>query len=249
MASFVTNNIVEAYKQEGESWKNALDRAREELKISSEIKLSILGRLDEMAEGLILIGADLTAEEKNKYIGLEKEYEWSLLLGASTDTYDILGLVESAWDLGELPHGFEEVCVNPEKEFVLPYPAFSSKNVGGEPLWKLTREGEEFEAPTKEMKIMAHELLETRKISSKELLPQILERIEKVQGDFRQEEIAKSWQNALKNECNFYIVDFRTKVSSGTYIRALANAWGKKLGCGGIAWSIKRTKVGDIYQI
>ncbi|MFZ3020243.1 MAG: hypothetical protein WA051_01835 [Minisyncoccia bacterium] len=238
-------NLISAYKKEGESWKNALERARLELNLSSDTKLSILGRLDEMAEGLILIGIDVSADEKQKLIDTEKVYEWSLLLGATTDTHDILGLVESVWDLGELPHDFNDICVNVSGELILPYPAFSSKNIGGEPLWKLSREGADVEMPNRKMNIISHELLETKNISSKNLLQEITERIQKVEGDFRQEEILGAWQKALVADCNLIEVRFKTEVSSGTYIRAVAHSWGQKLGCGAIALRIKRTKIGE----
>jgi tRNA pseudouridine55 synthase len=43
----------------------------------------------------------------------------------------------------------------------------------------------------------------------------------------------------------FPIVEFKVKVSSGTYIRALARDMGKKLGCGAYLNNLERTKVGD----
>ncbi len=231
-------------KQEGESWKMAMERARIELNISPTSKLSILGRLDEMAEGLILIGVDVSEEEKQNLIEQDKEYEWSLLLGATTDTYDILGIVESVWDLHELPHNFEEVCKNTKGKFVLPYPSFSSKNVGGMALWEHSRLENEIDAPEREMEIISHEFLGEAKISSKDLLAQIVERVSKVKGDFRQKEIIEAWQKALAIDCILIEAKFRTKVSSGTYIRAIAHSWGQKLGCGGIALKIKRTQIG-----
>ncbi len=242
----MNKKIITAYKNEGETWKNALDKRRAELNIPPESKLSIMGRLDEMAEGLILIGVDVSEEEKQSFISLDKEYEWSLLLGATTDTYDILGIVESVWDLHELPHNFIEVCKNPKGKFVLPYPAFSSKNVGGVPMWEHTRLENEVEAPEREMEIISHEFLGEGEISSKDLLAQIVERVLKVKGDFRQREIIEAWKKALAKDCTLIEVKFRTKVSSGTYIRAIAYSWGQKLGCGGIALKIKRTQIGKL---
>ncbi len=39
-------------------------------------------------------------------------------------------------------------------------------------------------------------------------------------------------------------VDFRVKVSSGTYIRSLANDYGALLGCGGYLKALRRTEIG-----
>jgi tRNA pseudouridine55 synthase len=43
-------------------------------------------------------------------------------------------------------------------------------------------------------------------------------------------------------------IDFRIKVSSGTYIRSLANDYGAALGCGGYLKSLRRTEIG-VYRV
>ena len=55
-------------------------------------KMTYAGRLDPMAEGVLLILAGKTVYEKEKYLKLDKEYEGEILFGFETDTYDILGL-------------------------------------------------------------------------------------------------------------------------------------------------------------
>ncbi|RYY59796.1 MAG: tRNA pseudouridine(55) synthase TruB [Chitinophagaceae bacterium] len=42
-------------------------------------------------------------------------------------------------------------------------------------------------------------------------------------------------------------VFFRVVCSTGTYIRSLANDFGKELGCGGYLSSLRRTKIGEFY--
>ena len=49
-------------------------------------------------------------------------------------------------------------------------------------------------------------------------------------------------------EYNFPILKIETDVSSGTYIRVLAEDIGKALGCGGYLKSLRRTKI-DKYLI
>jgi tRNA pseudouridine55 synthase len=41
------------------------------------------------------------------------------------------------------------------------------------------------------------------------------------------------------------VVEFKVTCSTGTYIRSLANDFGKALGCGGYLSSLRRTKIGD----
>lgn len=45
---------------------------------------------------------------------------------------------------------------------------------------------------------------------------------------------------------NAPVVAFRVVCSTGTYIRSLANDFGRSLGCGGYLSSLRRTRIGDI---
>jgi tRNA pseudouridine55 synthase len=42
-------------------------------------------------------------------------------------------------------------------------------------------------------------------------------------------------------------VDFEITCSKGTYIRAIANDFGERLGCGGLLSSLRRTKIGNYF--
>ena len=55
--------------------------------------MTYAGRLDPMASGVLIILAGGETKNKEKYLALDKEYEFSVLFGFSTDTYDILGKV------------------------------------------------------------------------------------------------------------------------------------------------------------
>lgn len=69
-------------------------RFRAENPQHKETKMTYLGRLDPMAEGLLLVLSGDT-RDKNKFLDLDKTYEFEVLWGVSTDTYDVLGQVES----------------------------------------------------------------------------------------------------------------------------------------------------------
>jgi len=58
-----------------------------------DVPLTYAGRLDPMAEGKLLILIGEECKEKEKYLGLDKEYEVAIILGLETDTYDALGIV------------------------------------------------------------------------------------------------------------------------------------------------------------
>ena len=104
----------------------------------------------------------------------------------------------------------------------------------------MARDGIDFEPPTKEIEIYNLEILEEREIKKEDLQKEILEKIDLVKGDFRQVEIKTTWQELLIGAPEkFQITKFKINCSSGTYVRSLANEMG------GIAYSIKRTRVGE----
>jgi tRNA U55 pseudouridine synthase TruB len=71
-----------------------LENFKEENPKYKEIKFAYAGRLDPMAEGQLLILVGDTCKERDKYLNLDKEYEFEILLGLKSDTKDLLGLAE-----------------------------------------------------------------------------------------------------------------------------------------------------------
>src|SRR4051812_15345092 len=57
-------------------------------------KIAYAGRLDPMAEGLLLLLIGNETKKRKDYEALSKTYEFSILLGISTDTYDLLGKIK-----------------------------------------------------------------------------------------------------------------------------------------------------------
>lgn len=239
--------ILKLYKNLGETPLECIERFRSENSQYKEMKMTYAGRLDPMAEGLLLVLAGDT-KEKNKYLGLNKTYEFEVLLGVNTDTHDILGIISDISE--EKPKINIENILNKIKNIkIQKYPAFSSRTVLGKPLFAWARQNklDDLEIPKKEINIFDIRYLGKREISKDKLRDGIISKINKVGGDFRQNEIINKWQDALSNskEDNFEILSFIADVSSGTYIRGLAFEMGRLLKTGGIAYSIKRTRVGE----
>lgn len=239
------SGVITIYKKLGETPLAALDRLRAEQSGYADVTLSYIGRLDPMAEGdmLVLVGE----ENKNReaYLGLDKEYECEVLFGLSTDTHDLLGLVQQLGEANISKSEIETILLSFVGTRMQLYPAYSSKTVGGKALHEWAREGkmDEIEVPQKEIEIYAIELLDFRMITPVELLKIIHERIVLVSGDFRQAEILKKWQEILTSaSVSFPVAKIRVVCSSGTYIRVLAEDIGRVLGVPAMAMSIKRTR-------
>lgn len=215
----------------------------------SQEKISYAGRLDPMAEGLLLLLIGEENKKRKNYESLKKTYETDIILGIETDSFDALGMVLK---VAEDRHEEKEEILSCLKTFVgrtmQKYPPYSSKPVGGKPLFWWARSGRlsELEIPRKEIEISECTFLKKTHMSGSVLFADVMERIEKITGDFRQKEIKDCWkefEKGYKNE-GFTQITLRVSCSSGTYIRRLADDIGKKLGCGAFALTINRTSVG-----
>src|SRR3982750_279229 len=91
--------IIKLYKRLGETPLECIERFRLEKPEYATTNMTYLGRLDPMAEGLLLVLAGNTRDKK-KYLEWDKTYEFEVLWGFASDTYDILGLVT---EIGEMP--------------------------------------------------------------------------------------------------------------------------------------------------
>lgn len=244
--------MIEFYKKRGETPLQALDRLRLERSELKEEILSYAGRLDPMAEGILPV---LVGREENvfrqEFLNKDKEYRAEFVLGVTTDTGDILGVIQKNnfkyIDVDEIKKACEDlVCVTRQT-----YPWYSSKPVNGISLFEHARNGNfDIERPTKEIKIFSVENIEYREIDLEEVITDIISDIKKVEGDFRQEEIVKGWEEV--RECAgrpkaAQLVSCTLHVSSGTYIRGLCEVLEEKLGVPVVLYKLVRTKVGVLY--
>ncbi len=214
--------------------------------------MTYAGRLDPMASGLLLVLAGDEVKNKEKYLALDKEYEFEILFGFATDTHDILGKMTHS-NMGA-DMGIKEIRQNMKfftGKFKQKYPLYSSKAVKGKQLWVYGRGELAVKRPEREVLVKKLQFLKIRKTNNEKLWASINKRIEKVRGDFRQKDIIQSWRKFLCTNAqeNYYIASFKIKCSSGTYVRGIADAMGQRMGIPALAYSIKRTKIGKFAKI
>ena len=245
-------------KKEGETPLETLEHFRLKNKSYKDAKMTYAGRLDPMASGLLIVLAGEETKNKEKYLDLDKEYEFEILFGFQTDTYDILGQITKSarQDLGqkELEKLIKQNLKHFTGKFMQSYPMYSSKTVKGKQLFEYARGGVEVETPSHEVNVKKLQFIKLRKINNKKLLENIAKRVSRVKGDFRQKEILKIWQKELeklnaKALEQFFIGSFKVKCTSGTYVRGIANSLGEKMHMPALAFSIKRTKIGKWGKI
>ncbi|MFZ2149816.1 MAG: hypothetical protein WAV15_01500 [Minisyncoccia bacterium] len=247
--------IIVLNKKEGETPLEALEEFRRKHQGYKEAKMTYAGRLDPMANGVLLVLAGEEVKNKEKYLGLDKEYEFEVLFGAATDTYDILGKISHSNILKNIKMSELEKLTKKNLKFFIgkftqAYPAYSSKTVKGKPLFQYARDGKGVETQTREIIVKKLKFLKIRKINSNKLLANVHKRISKVRGDFRQEEILNMWDKFLGGESReYFIASFKVKCGSGTYVRGIAHSLGEKVGVPALAYSINRTKVGKFGKM
>lgn len=212
-------------------------------------KLAYAGRLDPMAQGVLLVLEDEECKQRVKYQNLDKEYEYQVLFGISSDSYDVMGmpkvdLIEAIADVN-----LDELADNFSGKLELYYPPFSSKPVNGKPLFAWAKENrlDEIKLPESTYEIISNEFIDGHWIKAEAIIDEIEPKIAAVKGDFRQAEIIQSWRKLLKDlkGKELFIAKFKAEVQTGAYIRVIAHEMGKELGGGALAWSILRTRVGN----
>jgi tRNA pseudouridine55 synthase len=234
------------YKKRGETPLQALARLRSEKPELTLETLSYAGRLDPMAEGIlpILVGKKEN-QNRQDFLKKDKEYEAHFLIGCSTDTGDILGIVQKSnftqINTNKILKAVESLTIITEQT----YPWYSSKTVDGISLFEYARSGNfDIERPKRKMEIYSVSDIKIFNTDAKELITQNMLDIQKVEGDFRQSESVESW-NMLLNKVpkTVQIVSFLLKVSSGTYIRSLTENLEKAFGVPVVLQKLVRTKV------
>lgn len=212
-------------------------------------KLSFAGRLDPMACGLLPIiindSKNITRDElQDEY----KTYKFNIILGFESDTFDILGIVKEKENKSDT---ITETQLNIVKETKSQtYPAYSSKTVFSPThkkqmaLWELAKLGLLPETlPTRDIDISDIHIVDKKITTNKELLDIVLSRLNTIsdKSDFRKSDIIDCWNKLLNsnNETNYVIYSLEATVSSGTYIRTIANQ------LNGIAYDICRTSINN----
>lgn len=239
-------------KVAGETLADFIARFREEKNISLSTPVTYAGRLDPMAEGLVVLLTGERCKEKDAFLGLPKTYEFQILFGIATDTFDMLGLVQEMHFGVPSEEEIKEAMENIKQIQSLPYPPFSSKPVQGKPLFHHAKVGTLPEVlPEQKGEIYNFSLIKMELLSFHKLIKESLRRIEKVSGDFRQEEIREQWNSLLEKEKDreVLVIKAGATVSSGVYIRSITVALGKALGLPALAYSINRIAIGEYKSV
>lgn len=147
--------VLPVDKPEGPTSHDVVDAARRAL---GERRIGHTGTLDPFASGLLMLCVGRATRLAEYLTGLDKSYEATARLGVATDTLDREGEIVSETDdwraLG--PDRIERAFTTLVGTIDQRAPRFSAKKVGGVPLHRRARRGEDVEAPIQSVTV--HEL-------------------------------------------------------------------------------------------
>lgn len=205
------DEIIFVDKPAGMTSFGAVARVRRILseQAGKKVKVGHTGTLDPFATGLLILMAGKATKKAMEFTKLDKVYEATIRLGATSSTGDPEGEIVVKNTTIEFSR---EQIEDTLKQFVGKIeqrpPAFSAIKIDGQRAYKLARAGKEVEMPTRTVEIFSIDLLDYAAPYLK----------------------------------------IRTHVSSGTYIRTLAEDIGQALGCGAYCTELRRTKIAE-YDI
>ena len=170
-----------------------------------KVKVGHTGTLDPFATGLMILVIGKECRNAGRYTKLDKTYEATVRLGQISSTGDPEGEITDVSDRQPTREEIEQVLAQYTGEITQRPPIYSAIKVDGQRAYKLARDGQEVEIPTRQVMVHTLELI----------------------------------------EYSYPEVKIRTHVSSGTYIRSLAEDIGNTLGTGAYCTQLRRTRISD----
>jgi len=199
-------------------------------RILKEKRVGHTGTLDPFATGVLVLLVGRATRLAQFLAGAEKEYEATIRLGYATATGDLTGARREGVNAGEgtnvgagatdcaaLDRAQFEAALAPLRgEIEQVPPMYSAKKVGGKKLYELARQGREVERGAVRVSVSVFEVMADE---------------------------AGVWSR--RNEDGTCDVRARVVCSAGTYVRALAESVGERLGTGAHLAALRRTRAGE----
>ena len=202
-------------------------RARLRDEYGKKIKVGHTGTLDPFATGLLILLSGKMTKKSNEFLKLDKEYIAELKLGFTSTTGDPEGEIQQHFSLGDRGGRCRAMAADPRED------------------------GREDRDPKRNvvesvLQSFIGEIDQTPpKFSAIKINGQRAYKLARKGKDFEIPSRKVTIYNIEILEYDYPRLVIRCKVSSGTYIRTLAEDIGKSLGIGAYLTSLRRTKIGS----
>lgn len=152
------NGIILINKEKGYTSRDVVNIIGKKLNTK---KVGHFGTLDPLATGLLVIGIGSYTKLGNYLENDTKEYIAEVLIGTSTDTYDVTGNIIKKEKGFVLDRGLIwEALQSFKGKYMQEVPIYSAVKVNGKKLYDYARSGEKVVLPKKEVEIFDIELLD-----------------------------------------------------------------------------------------
>lgn len=135
---------------------DVVNKLRYKLKIK---KIGHAGTLDPLATGLLIICTGKMTKQIEEFMGLEKEYTGTFIIGQTTPSYDLETEVSEPVDISHITESAIQQAVHSltGKISQLP-PTHSAIKIGGKRAYKFARKGQEVELKPREVEVSEFEI-------------------------------------------------------------------------------------------
>ena len=125
-----------------------------------KLKVGHAGTLDPLATGLLIICTGKMTKQIDTFQAEEKEYTGTMILGATTPSYDMETEPDNRFDISALTHEqIRAACTQFTGDIQQYPPAHSAIKVDGERLYEKARRGEEVELKLRNVTITEFEIM------------------------------------------------------------------------------------------
>lgn len=122
-------------------------------------KIGHAGTLDPLATGLLIVCCGKMTKKINEFMGLEKEYTGTFVLGQTTPSYDLETAVSDAVSLESISsEGIHNAALQLTGILQQTPPLHSAIKVNGKRAYELARKGEEAELKSREVEIRVFDI-------------------------------------------------------------------------------------------
>ncbi len=152
------DQIILINKEKGYTSRDVVNLVSNQLNIK---KVGHFGTLDPLATGLLIVGTGNYTKLGNFFDDDTKEYVAEVLVGTSTDTYDIEGsIIEKTNHFDISKDSIIKVLDSFKGTYMQEVPIYSATKVNGKKLYEYARSGLEVELPSKEVTIFDISLID-----------------------------------------------------------------------------------------